>query len=533
MKERLKNPIIWIPVGLASVFVVGIFVGSIFFPARQTSDSRSKLENVLGLIDSQYVDEVDIDSLLEAAIPSIVSGLDPHSAYLFGEELKEANDELEGTFSGIGISFQIMSDTVTVVEVIPGGPAEKAGVMAGDRIVTVGDSTFVGKEWNETKVRSTLRGPEGSEVKLGIKRSTSPKTLTFKLKRGQIPVSSVDAAFIIAPKVGYIKVNKFGAKTYSEFLQSLVTLTTEGAESFIIDLRGNGGGFMEPAILMANEFLPANAMIVATKGRLAGYDSATAADGSGNFQNVPLTVLIDEFSASASEIFAGAIQDNDRGTIIGRRSFGKGLVQKQTDLPDGSALRLTVARYYTPSGRCIQKQFTRGHKEDYEGELLKRYDSGELYSADSAKVDRNNVFYTIGGREVFGGGGIMPDVFVANDTTKVTNWYLNVLNAGLFQKYAFKWCDDHRAAIAKMKKVDDLYRILPDDDTLLEDFVSFAHANGVAPRWYYINISRNLIVNYLKALIARDALNLEAFYRVYSEEDEVISRAVQEIQQKK
>ena len=530
LKERLKNPLPWIPIAIAVVFVIGVFVGSRLFPVRDTSDSRTKLENVLQLIETQYVEEVDVDSLLEAAIPAIIEGLDPHSSYLTGTDLQEANDELGGSFSGIGISFQIMNDTVTVVEVISGGPAEKAGVLAGDRIVTVNDSVAAGRGWNESKVRSTLRGPQGSEVTLGIRRLTSNKTLTFKLKRGQIPVNSVDAAYMMPGKTGYIKVNKFGSQTYSEFLQSLVSLKREGAESFVVDLRGNGGGYMEPAILMVNEFLPKDALIVAVRGRMPGYDSATSADGSGSFQDVPLTVLIDEYSASASEIFAGAIQDNDRGTILGRRSFGKGLVQKQTDLPDGSALRLTVARYYTPSGRCIQKSYTLGHAADYNDELYSRYLSGELYSADSARIDRSNVFHTISGREVFGGGGIMPDIFVANDTTEITNYYLNVMNAGLFQKFAFKWCDNNRAAIKSVKTMEALEKILPSDDQLLESFVNFAQANGIAPRWYYINISRNLIVSYLKALIARDVINVEAFYRVTNARDAVVKRALEELQ---
>ncbi len=524
MNNRLKNTSVWVPLALAVALVGGMWIGKSFLNNSGKWDSKAKLETIMRIIDSNYVDDIDPDSLLEASLPGLMSRLDPHSVYIPASDLRGVNEELEGSFSGIGISFNLLNDTINVLEVISGGPSEKVGLLPGDRIVTINDSVVAGMGWSDVKVRSSLRGEKGTKVKLGIKRPTSKKVLTFEVTRGDIPVTSIDASYIIRPKVGYIKINKFGASTYSEFLNSMVSLIADGAEKFIIDLRGNGGGFMEPAVLMANEFLPGGSPIVSMKGKTTRDTSPTVSDGSGTFRDLELVVLLDEISASASEIFAGAIQDNDRGLVIGRRSFGKGLVQNQMELPDSSAIRLTIARYYTPSGRCIQKTYAPG--TDYDRDIINRYEHGEFYSADSIKLNKDLAFTTLHGRTVYGGGGIMPDVFVPNDTIGVTSYYLNVLNAGLIQKYTFDYTDRNRQRLSGGKTPEQLMAMLPDDDTLLQDFVSYCQKAGIAPRWYYINISRDLIVNSLKAMIARNMLGVQGYFEVFNETDPTVLTAI-------
>ncbi len=525
MNNRLKKTSVWMPLAIAVALVAGMWIGKSFFNNSARWNSRSKLDTILEIIDRSYVDDVDPDSLLEASFAGLLSHLDPHSVYIPAADLQNVNEELSGSFSGIGISFNLLNDSINVLEVISGGPSEKAGLLAGDKIVSINDTIVAGQKWSDVKVRSSLRGPKGSVVKLGIKRHTSKKILPFEVVRGDIPVTSIDAAYMIAPKTGYVKINKFGSNTYSEFLTSVVNLMADGAEKFVIDLRGNGGGFMEPAVLMANEFLPAGSPIVSMCGKTAPDDRPTFSDGSGSLLNTELVVLIDEVSASASEIFAGAIQDNDRGLVIGRRSFGKGLVQNQIELPDSSALRLTIARYYTPSGRCIQKAYAPG--TDYDRDIINRYEHGEFYSADSIKLDKSLAFETMHGRTVYGGGGIMPDIFVPNDTAGITSYYLNVVNAGLIQKYTFDYTDRNRDRLEKSGDVAALLRMLPDDDTLLQDFVSYSQKAGVAPRWYYINISRDLLVNQLKAMIVRNVLGVEGYFKVFNELDPTVVSGVE------
>lgn len=525
----MKRAAVWVPLLLAVAFGAGLLTGAMFFTRFTGSGAHSKLDAIMGHIQEEYVDEVNTDSLLEASIPDILAKLDPHTTYISSEDLASANEELEGSFCGIGISFNMLTDTITVLEVIGGGPSEKVGLMAGDRIITINDSVVAGQKWSNEKVISQLRGEKGTQVNLGVLRSTSPKLLNYTVTRGDIPVTSIDAAYMLSDGTGYVKVNKFGRNTYSEFLNAMVELRDKGANRFMIDLRGNGGGYMEPAILMANDFLPASCPIVETRGRSNISETSAVSDGTGAFQKFPLVVVLDEFSASASEIFAGAIQDNDRGVIVGRRSFGKGLVQRQIELPDHSALRLTTARYYTPSGRCIQKIYTPGSLKSYDMEIVNRYNNGEVFSADSVHLDKSKEFHTLGGRVVYGGGGIMPDVFVPNDTTGLSTYYLNVLNAGLMQKYAFHYTDMERARLQQASNVTELMRLLPSDDTLLQDFALYARdTEGIAPRWYYINISRDLIVSQLKALIARDMLGSSAFYEVYNVSDPMIMRAEKE-----
>lgn len=521
MNRKSISP--WVPLIVALTFVGGIAAGMYMNRSTGRPEGERKLGLIMDMIQSDYVDEVDMDSLVEKTIPSLLSNLDPHSVYIPAESLKAVNEDLDGSFSGVGISFTIQNDTVTVIEVISGGPAEKVGVMPGDRIVTIDGEPFTGSQITNETVTTTLRGEKGSKVNLGIKRSSSKKELSYEVTRGDIPVTSIDAAYMMGDGVGYVKVNKFGRSTFNEFYQSMMQLQRDGATDYIVDLRGNGGGFMEMAVLMANEFLPRGATIVYTRSRDGRNDQYTVADGTGSFQDSGLTVLIDEFSASASEIFAGAMQDNDRGVIIGRRSFGKGLVQTQTMLPDSSAIRLTISRYYTPSGRCIQKDYS--DVDRYNNDILERYNHGEAFSADSIKFDESLMYTTVGGRTVYGGGGIMPDLFVPNDTTGVTTYYLKVRNAGLFQKWAFEFADARRAELAESKNIEDLLAKLPADYAILDDFTNFAARNGIPKQWYYINQSRDLIVNTLKALIARDALGIPGYYMIINRDDATVIKA--------
>lgn len=516
---------LWLPLAIALAMVVGIFFGSRFTSNKPVAENDRKLNAILNLIAQDYVDTTNLHDLIEMSIPEILSNLDPHTSYFTAEDLKAATDDLNGSFSGIGISFVMVNDTIGVVEVIPGGPSEKVGLMAGDQIVMIDDSVAVGPKMTNGEVMKRLRGEKGSKVKLGIKRQNTKKMLSFTVTRGDIPVNSVDTYYMIDKKTGYVKVNQFGRHTYDEFLTAMASLQDEGAERYMIDLRGNGGGFMEMAVLMVNEFLPADQLIVFTKGRYRHDDGEVWSDGNGSFQDAEVAVLIDEFSASASEIFAGALQDNDRGLIVGCRSFGKGLVQKEFVLPDNSAIRLTTARYYTPSGRCIQKNYNEG-LFNYEKELLDRYMSGELYSRDSMKVDRSQVFNTLHGRTVYGGGGIVPDIFVARDTSGITSYYVDVANAGLLQRYAFNYCNNNRSALNKMDDYTDFLRLAPSDDALVKDFADYAARNGITPRWYYINQSQGIIATNLKALIARDIFGNKAFYPILNRSDKTVLAAL-------
>lgn len=529
MNNRLKNPAVWIPLTVALAFVGGMLSTKGLFVQDRSASGNNKLNTLLNIIGHEYVDAVDTDSLMETMYPQLLSGLDPHSVYIKAEDLDAVNSELEGSFSGIGITFNMLNDSINVLEVLSGGPSEKVGLLAGDRIVTINDSVVAGKKWSNEKVMSWLRGESGTKVRLGIRRSTSPELLPFEVTRGPIPVTSIDASYLIDDVTGYIRVNKFGRTTYDEFYTDMVKLRDAGAKRYVVDLRGNGGGFMEMAVMMANEFLPAGQLIVATHGRDESAESTAVSDGGGTFQDAELTVLIDEFSASASEIFAGAIQDHDRGLVVGRRSFGKGLVQRQMELPDGSAVRLTIARYYTPSGRCIQKTYTHGENLDYAHEIVDRYNSGEIFNGDSIKHDDSMIFKTDAGRVVYGGGGIMPDIFVPNDTAEITSYYLNVLNKGLLQKFSFDFTDRYRAELKNAGSVNAMLKVLPPDEELLVEFVDYAKSNGVPARWYYINISRKLIVKDLKALIARDVFGTSAFYKVNNLTDPTVVRALQEM----
>ena len=525
MKQKSTRQPIWLPLAIAVALVVGIFIGSRFTANKPVAENDRKLNAILNLIAQDYVDTTNLHDLIEMSIPEILSNLDPHTSYFSAEDLQAATDDLNGSFSGIGISFVMVNDTIGVVEVIPGGPSEKVGLMPGDKIVMIDDSVATGPKISNSEVMKRLRGDKGTQVKLGIRRQNTNKLLTFTVTRGDIPVNTVDSYNMLDKNTGYIKVNQFGRHTYDEFITAMASLQEEGAKRYMIDLRGNGGGFMEMAVLMVNEFLPADQPIVFTKSRYKRDDSEVWSDGNGSFQDAEVTVLIDEFSASASEIFAGALQDNDRGLIVGCRSFGKGLVQKEFVLPDSSAIRLTTARYYTPSGRCIQKDYKAGAL-NYEKELVDRYLNGELYSRDSMKIDKSQVFSTLHGRTVYGGGGIVPDIFVARDTSGITNYYIDVVNAGLLQRYAFTYCNNNRASLNKMEDYKQFLRMAPSDDALIKDFADYAASNGIAPRWYYINLSHDVIVTNLKALIARDIFGNQAFYPILNRNDKTVQEAL-------
>ena len=525
MTPKSTRQPIWLPIAIAVAVAVGIFFGSRFTSSKPVADNDRKLNAILNLIAQDYVDTTNLKDLIELSIPEILSNLDPHTVYFSSDELKAATDDLNGSFSGIGISFVMINDTIGVVEVIPGGPSEKVGLMAGDRIITIDDSIATGENMTNGAVMKRLRGEKGTKVKLGIQRQNSKKLLSFTITRGDIPVNTVDSYYMIDEITGYIKINQFGRHTYDEFITAMASLDQDGAQRYMIDLRGNGGGFMEMAVLMVNEFLPANQPIVFTKGRYQQDRSDVWSDGNGSFQNAEVTVLIDEFSASASEIFAGALQDNDRGLIVGCRSFGKGLVQKEFVLPDSSAIRLTTARYYTPSGRCIQKDYKQGALE-YGKELLDRYMNGELYSRDSMKIDKSQIFTTLNGRTVYGGGGIVPDIFVARDTSGVTNYYIDVVNAGMLQRYAFNYCNQHRDMLNQLDDYTQFLKTAPGDDALVRDFAEYAARYDIAPRWYYINLSRDVIATNLKALIARDIFGNEAFYPIINRNDKTVQEAL-------
>ena len=492
------------------------------------SSNFNKLNYVLYLLKSMYVDSIKTDELTEKIIPRVLEELDPHSTYVPKDEVEMTNSDLEGSFSGIGVQFNIQNDTIMVVDVISGGPSEKVGILPGDRIIEVNDSSFVGKDINNNKVLKTLRGPKDTKVNVGIKRNSSKETLYFTITRGDIPVNSVDIAYPITPKIGYIKVSRFGANTYNEFVTELTKLKKQGCEQFMIDLRYNSGGYLHAAIKMINEFLEKDELIVYTEGRSYAREDAIA-NGKGMFKNMPVCVLINEWSASASEIFAGAIQDQDRGIIVGRRSFGKGLVQQQMPLFDGSEVRLTIAHYYTPSGRSIQKPYEGGNLEEYEKDILNRYEHGEFFSSDSIAAGDSIKYYTREGRVVYGGGGIMPDYFVPQDTTGHTAYYTEVQNKGYTYSFAFQYSDKNRSTLKKFKDYNELCAYLDKENINLQ-FYKFAESKGVSPEAKGQAEAADVINNILKAYICRNILGESAFYPILNSKDETIIKALEVMQ---
>lgn len=517
------------PLVMALCVVIGIMIGT--FYANHFSGNRlniinsgsSRLSNLLHIIDDQYVDSVNIDSLVEKAIPQILAELDPHSVYISAKDVQLATDDLKGSFSGVGIEFIIRDDTIRVQNVIKDGPANRAGLLAGDKIVSINGKPFVGKIVTNEEAMHRLKGPKDSKVLIGVKRFGEKGVKVFTVTRGDISVKSVSACYMINDTTGYIRVKSFGERTYAEMLSALQTLNIEGADHLIIDLRDNGGGILEAAVQMANEFLPKNRLIVYTQGRKsprAEYRS----NGKGSYQHIPMVVLINEGTASAAEIFAGAMQDNDRATIVGRRSFGKGLVQQQIQFPDGSMIRLTVARYYTPSGRCIQKPFKPGDNADYENDLLARYRHGEFFSQDSIK-HVGPAYHTHNGRTVYGGGGITPDIFVPEDTSHVTSYYKEAAMSGLILQYAFNYTDQHRPILSKFTEMMPLANYL-DRQNLVNDFANYAARYGLRRRNLMIMRSHSLLQNYIDSRIIYNILDEQAWIEYLNLSDETVKAAL-------
>ena len=447
-----QNSTRFVPLLVALGIVAGILLGNFYanyFSGKRlniVNASGNKLNDLLHIIDDQYVDSVNISDLVEKALPKIMSELDPHSVYISADEVEASMQDLKGSFSGIGIEFTIMKDTVRVIRPVEGGPSESAGLRPGDRIVSIDGKPFVGEVVTNEEATKRLKGATNSVVKLGIRRPGVEKLLTFSVVRGEVPLRSIDAVYMLDPGIGYIRVKSFAETTYSEFLAALARLNHGDFRGLVIDLRGNLGGYMDPAVKMANEFLPKNRLIVYTEGRKSPREEYRS-DGRGVYQSLPLVVLVDEASASASEIFAGAIQDNDRGMIVGRRTFGKGLVQVPIEFRDGSMLRLTKARYYTPSGRCLQKPYTMGDEEDYAQDLLLRAEHGEFFSRDSIKTNGQRYKTSIG-RTVYGGGGIIPDIFIPRDTTGMTSYFKDAYFDGLLYQFSFDYIDRNRQELS-------------------------------------------------------------------------------------
>ena len=511
--------------------VVGILIGSFYashYSGTKTGiipASSNKLNALLRIVNDQYVDTVDMAELIEDAMPQILGELDPHSSYIPAKDLEAVNSDLKGSFSGIGIQFTIQQDTIHVNNVIQGGPSEKVGLMAGDRIIEVDDSAFVGKIVTNSEAMKRLKGPKGSEVKLGVYRPGEKETLHFTIIRGDIPVKSVDAAYMLNDKYGYIKINKFGETTYPEMLIALARLHQEQCEGVVIDLRDNTGGYMGAAIQMVNEFLPKGQLIVYTEGRKAPRENYPS-NGTGSSQELPIVVLVNESSASASEIFAGAIQDNDRGLIIGRRTFGKGLVQQPIEFTDGSAIRLTIARYYTPSGRCIQKPYNKGKDENYELDILTRYEHGEFFSQDSIKQDESQIYYTSIGRPVYGGGGIMPDIFVPQDTTGVTSYFTMAMNRGLGIQFCFQYTDNNRQKLQEYETADELLQYLKRQN-ILEKFAQFAESKGLKRRNILMYKSKELFERNLYGNIIYNMLDMENYLKYLNQSDPTVLKALE------
>ena len=525
---------------LILILSVGWFAGLYF--GRQLTDNQlriylnnynaqnDKLSRVLMMIENEYIDSISRDSLTELAIPAILKKLDPHSVYLPPKEFEQADEPLQGEFDGIGVVFNMATDTVIILNVIPSGPSRKAGVLGGDRIIKVNDTLIAGQKWSQTAVMKRLRGARGTQVKLSIERKGIDGLVDIVVTRDAIPLHSVEASMMMTDKIGFIKLSQFSRTSYAEIKKALLSLRAQGMKSLILDLRGNSGGFLDQAILIANEFLPAGALIVYTEDR-NGKQMRQYSDGRGGSTDLKMAVLIDEASASSSEILAGALQDNDRGTIVGRRSFGKGLVQQQTPFEDGSALRLTVARYYTPTGRSIQKPYTAGDGESYEHDLIDRFKRNEFFSADSIHFADSLRYTTAKGKVVYGGGGIMPDVFVPLDTLNVTKYYSEVSGRNILYRYTIEYADNHRKELSEAKSMRELKRLLDNDTALLNDFVRYAERQGVKPNWREIGRSRQIIEAQLRAFISRNS-NLEdnAFYYFIRPIDSTMLRAIEELQ---
>lgn len=526
-----KNRIVFLPIIMAILLVAGIYIGHEF--NFNQNDQRffiypqtNKLNSILNYIDEEYVDSVSKDQLIEEAIPKILEELDPHSVYIPAKELTRTNESLHGAFDGIGVQFNIHDDTVVILRVIPDGPSEYAGLAAGDRIVKVNDSLIAGVHISNDGVMKLLKGPGGTTVNVGIARRGMDSLLTMEITRGQIPINSVDVAYMIDDSTGFIKISRFSSNTYHEFVNAANRLLMNGMKNMILDLRGNSGGYMEVATSIVDEFLEQGQLIVYTKGKSRPRND-TWSSSRGICKKTGLVVLLDELSASASEIVAGAIQDNDRGLIVGRRSFGKGLVQEQTQFPDHSALRLTIARYYTPTGRCIQKSYKNGI-DDYYQDMHKRFAHGEFNSADSIHFPDSLKYKTPAGKTVYGGGGIMPDIFVPIDTNGVSPYFNTIQNKGIIYSFAFEYVDQRRNKLLAYQNYKELLAAL-EQENLLKQFISFAEKEGIPTNPKEMNYSRDLIQTLLYAQIIRNVFDDEGFYPVIQNIDEALKQAIRAI----
>lgn len=528
MEFKNKGNAIYLPLIIALSVVVGILVGR-FYGSTNTENKfiiipkANKLDNVLNYIENEYVDEVSKADIIELAIPRILEELDPHSQYIPAMELQKVNEPLEGNFSGIGIQFNMLNDTLVVIQTIANGPSQKVGVLAGDRIIKVNGELVAGKKLPSDSIVNRLRGTRGTQVNIEVSRHNVKELISFDIIRDNIPLFSVDVAYLIKGSIGYLKLNKFSATTEAEFITAVTKLRAQGMKKLILDLRENGGGYMNAAVFIADQFLAGNELIVYTQGKARDKEDFISTPG-GLCTDLEIAILIDENSASASEILAGAIQDNDRGEIIGRRSFGKGLVQEQKPLADGSALRLTIARYYTPTGRSIQRPYSRD-LDDYYGDLNVRFLHGEMENADSNKFDDSLKFVTPGGKTVYGGGGIMPDIFVPLDTVGVSDYFIEVRNQGLIYRYSLKYADENRTALNELKTPGEFVQLL-DKQNVLRKFISFAAKEGVKEVPKDIRTSEKILKVQLYAYIARNFLDNEGFFPIIQDIDNTLIKAV-------
>lgn len=529
MKYNNTKKSIFLPLIIALSLAIGVLTG-IYLPGKDSASKNSsirsrndKLNSIINIIESNYVDSISRKDLEEAAIPAMLKKLDPHSIYIPAKDLKRANEPLQGNFEGIGITFNMLTDTILVISTSPGGPSEKAGLIAGDKIIYVNDSLVAGKRITDEAAVGMLKGPRGTTVRLKVLRKGQKELLSFEISRDKIPVTSVEVAYMINDNTGFIKISNFSITTFDEFMKGLQELKDKGMNKLILDLRQNPGGVMEDAIRIANQFLKEGKLIVYTKGRSQPRSEAIAT-GKGEFETGDLVILIDELSASASEILAGAIQDNDRGTIIGRRSFGKGLVQEPIIFTDGSGMRLTIARYYTPTGRSIQKPYNEGI-EKYYNDLIERYARGEMEVSDSIHFSDSLKFTTPDGRIVYGGGGIMPDIFVPLDTTGISNYFLRIRNSLTLYRFALKYTEINRETLNKFTDVHEMENYL-DKQALLDQFIQFAASSGIRKDPAGLKISGNIIHTQIKAYIARNILDNKGFYPIWEKQDSTLKSAI-------
>lgn len=527
-KIRNSRFYIKLPFFLALALVCGIFIGAVFFNTGRQNDITTgyrKFAEVLNFIQKDYVDTVNINGLVDVSITRMLEELDPHTVYIPKTGIELAHSQLEGDFEGIGVEFNIIRDTIIVVAPISGGPSEQVGIQAGDKIVKVNDSVVAGAPISNADVFRLLRGKKGTTVKLSIKRGNDSKLLVFNVTRNKIPTYSIDVAYLLDPETGYIKVSRFSASTYEEFKRALEGLKQKGMKRLVLDLRDNPGGYMDRATKIADEFLSGNKLIVYTDGKEKRYDQKIYASRKGDFEEGALVVLINEGSASASEIVTGALQDNDRALVVGRRSFGKGLVQMPIPLHDNSELRLTISRYYTPSGRSIQKPYDGGSIDDYNSDLLKRYEHGEFFHSDSIKFNDSLKYKTLHGRTVYGGGGIMPDIFVPRDTSAFTNYLLDLFNKNIIREYSLDYYAAHRDDLEKMS-FEEFLNNFSVTDKMLKDVIANASRRGVKFREKEFRQSEPFIRQNLKAYIARSLWGNEGFYPIINQNDDVIRQAI-------